>query len=85
MVKPHHCSNFRVITAKFSDVRIFTVIGYLKCIRNPLAFQAARVNSVCNRIKKIALEIRVFGYKGSSLLELDSFLNFTSQARLRVS
>lgn len=45
--------------------------------------QAARVNSVCNRFKKIALEIRVFGYKGSSLLELDSFLNFVANARLR--
>ena len=43
------------------------------------------MNSVCNRFKKIALEIRVFGYKGSSILELDSFLNFISQARLRVS
>ncbi|KAL4220209.1 hypothetical protein ACF0H5_020617 [Mactra antiquata] len=45
--------------------------------------QAARVNSVCNRFKKIALETRVFGYKGSSLLELDSFLNFISHTRLR--
>lgn len=45
--------------------------------------QAARVNSVCNRFKKIALETRVFGYKGSSLLELDSFLNFVTQTRLR--
>ncbi|XP_053403563.1 uncharacterized protein LOC123554901 [Mercenaria mercenaria] len=45
--------------------------------------QAARVNSVCNRFKKIALETRVFGYKGSSLLELDSFLNFVTHARLR--
>ena len=25
------------------------------------------------------------GYKGSSILELDSFFNFISQARLRVS
>lgn len=47
-------------------------------------FQAARVNSVCNRFKKIALESRVFGYKGASLLELDSFMNFVGQARLRV-
>ncbi|KAK3583643.1 hypothetical protein CHS0354_021379 [Potamilus streckersoni] len=45
--------------------------------------QAARVNSVCNRFKKIALEIRVFGYKSASQLELDSFLLFISNANLR--
>lgn len=48
-------------------------------------FQAARVNSVCSRIIKIALEMRVFGYKGCSQLDLDSFLNFVSNTKLRVS
>ncbi|CAG2191220.1 unnamed protein product [Mytilus edulis] len=47
-------------------------------------FQAARVNSVCSRIIKIALEMRVFGYKGSSQLDLDSFMNFVSNTKLRV-
>ncbi|XP_071165662.1 uncharacterized protein [Mytilus edulis] len=46
-------------------------------------FQAARVNSVCSRIIKIALEMRVFGYKGSSQLDLDSFMNFVSNTKLR--
>lgn len=46
-------------------------------------FQAARVNSVCSRIIKIALEMRVFGYKGSSQLDLDSFMNFVANTRLR--
>ncbi|XP_052782801.1 uncharacterized protein LOC128219030 isoform X2 [Mya arenaria] len=45
--------------------------------------QAARVNSVCGRFRKIALEVRVFGYKSSSMLELDSFLNFVSHTHLR--
>ncbi|XP_076435524.1 uncharacterized protein LOC143275355 isoform X2 [Babylonia areolata] len=46
-------------------------------------FQAARVNSVCLRIKKSSLEMRVFGYKNSSQLELDSFLQFVHATRLR--
>ncbi|XP_033760317.1 uncharacterized protein LOC117342308 isoform X1 [Pecten maximus] len=46
-------------------------------------YQAAKVNSVCNGIKKIAVEMRVFGYKGSSQLELDSFLGFVGQVRLK--
>lgn len=46
-------------------------------------FQAARVNSVCSRIIKIALEMRVFGYKGSSQLDLDSFMNFVANTKLR--
>ncbi|KAK7475503.1 hypothetical protein BaRGS_00033259 [Batillaria attramentaria] len=45
--------------------------------------QASRVNSVCLRLKKISLEMRVFGYKSSSLLELDSFLQFVHCTRLK--
>ncbi|KAJ8313466.1 hypothetical protein KUTeg_008989 [Tegillarca granosa] len=44
---------------------------------------AARVNSLCNGMKKIALEMRVFGYKGTSQLDLDSFLLFVDHAHLR--
>lgn len=51
----------------------------------PYFAQAARVNSVSNRMKKIALEMRVFGYKNSSQLELDSFILFISQARMKVN
>ncbi|KAL8612343.1 hypothetical protein ACOMHN_020162 [Nucella lapillus] len=46
-------------------------------------FQAARVNSICLRIKKISLEMRVFGYKNSSQLELDSFLQFVHATSLK--
>ncbi|XP_025078975.1 uncharacterized protein LOC112555045 isoform X2 [Pomacea canaliculata] len=46
-------------------------------------FQAARVNSVCLRLRKISLEMRVFGYKNSSLLELDSFLQFVHCTKLK--
>ncbi|KAK7090265.1 uncharacterized protein [Littorina saxatilis] len=46
-------------------------------------FQAARVNSVCLRIKKMSLEMRVFGYLNSSQLELDSFLQFVHFTRLK--
>nr|KAG5690970.1 hypothetical protein BaRGS_027289 [Batillaria attramentaria] len=45
--------------------------------------KASRVNSVCLRLKKISLEMRVFGYKSSSLLELDSFLQFVHCTRLK--
>lgn len=45
-------------------------------------FQAARVNSICLRIHKVALEMRVFGYKGASLLDLDSFLSFVNNTKL---
>lgn len=53
------------------------------CILAVPLTQAARVNSVCNRFRKIALEIRVFGYKNVSNLDLDSFLNFICHASLR--
>ncbi|XP_059159541.1 uncharacterized protein LOC131943429 isoform X2 [Physella acuta] len=46
-------------------------------------FQAARVNSICLRIQKISLEMRVFGYKGASILDLDSFLQFVSLTKLK--
>jgi hypothetical protein len=36
-------------------------------------------------MKKIALEMRVFGYKNSSQLELDSFILFVSEARMKVT
>ncbi|XP_064639418.1 uncharacterized protein LOC135494975 isoform X2 [Lineus longissimus] len=45
--------------------------------------QAARTNSACAKFKRIALETRVFGYQNSSLLELDSFLLFVSNTRLK--
>ncbi|XP_062566050.1 uncharacterized protein LOC134228416 isoform X1 [Saccostrea cucullata] len=59
----------------FPLVWLFILIGPL--------YQAARVNSVSMRMKKIALEMRVFGYKNSSQLELDSFILFVSQARMK--
>jgi hypothetical protein len=36
-------------------------------------------------MKKIELEMRVFGYKNSSQLELDSFILFVSEARMKVT
>ncbi|XP_041358803.1 uncharacterized protein LOC121375421 [Gigantopelta aegis] len=60
---------------------IFPVIWILM-LSFPL-FQAARVNSVCRRLKKISLEMRVFGYKNNSQLDLDSFLQFVGQTRLK--
>ena len=43
------------------------------------------MNSVCRRLKKISLEMRVFGYKNNSQLDLDSFLQFVGQTRLKVA
>ncbi|XP_071085706.1 uncharacterized protein [Haliotis cracherodii] len=60
---------------------IFPVIWALM-LSFPL-FQAARVNSVCRRIKKISLEMRVFGYKNNSQLDLDSFLLFVGHTNLK--
>ncbi|CAC5420592.1 unnamed protein product [Mytilus coruscus] len=62
--------------------RTFFPVVFFVMLCFPL-FQAARVNSVCCRIIKIALEMRVFGYKGSSQLDLDSFMNFVSNTKLR--
>lgn len=62
--------------------RSFFPLVWLFILCAPL-YQAARVNSVSNRMKKIALEMRVFGYKNSSQLELDSFILFISQARMK--
>ncbi|XP_046577481.1 uncharacterized protein LOC124285315 [Haliotis rubra] len=60
---------------------IFPVI-WAMMLSFPL-FQAARVNSVCRRIKKISLEMRVFGYKNNSQLDLDSFLLFVGHTNLK--
>ena len=56
----------------------------LNMVMKIILLQAARLNSVSNRMKKIALEMRVFGYKNTSQLELDSFILFVSQARMKV-
>ncbi|XP_022286592.2 uncharacterized protein LOC111099567 isoform X1 [Crassostrea virginica] len=62
--------------------RSFFPLVWLFILFGPL-YQAARLNSVSNRMKKIALEMRVFGYKNTSQLELDSFILFVSQARMK--
>lgn len=72
------------IAARPILLKSFFVWLYLKH-SFPYFAQAARVNSVSNRMKKIALEMRVFGYKNSSQLELDSFILFISQARMKVN
>lgn len=41
------------------------------------------MNSNCNKFKQIALSARVYGYHASSRDELDSFLLFVSNAKLR--
>ena len=45
--------------------------------------QVARLNSHCSKFKQIALSARVYGYHASSRDELDSFLLFVSNAKLR--
>lgn len=45
--------------------------------------QVARVNSKCHKFKQIALSSRVYGYGNSSREELDSFMLFVSNAKLR--
>lgn len=47
--------------------------------------QPARLNSILNKFKHIALSARVYGYHNSSRDELDSFLLFISNANLRVN
>lgn len=45
--------------------------------------QVARVNSKCHKFKQIALSSRVYGYGNSTREELDSFMLFVSNAKLR--
>ncbi|CAF0848737.1 unnamed protein product [Brachionus calyciflorus] len=45
--------------------------------------QVARLNSKCCKFKQIALSARVYGYHASNRDELDSFLLFISNAKLR--
>lgn len=45
--------------------------------------QVARLNSKCSKFKQIALSARVYGYHGSNRDELDSFLLFVANAKLR--
>ncbi len=49
-----------------------------------LTKKVARVNSKCNKFKQIALSSRVYGYGNSTRDELDSFLLFISNSKLRV-
>ncbi|XP_012939037.1 uncharacterized protein LOC106012012 [Aplysia californica] len=62
--------------------RILFPIVWAVMLGFPL-FQAARVNSICLRIQKIAIEMRVFGYKGASIIDLDSFLHFVTITKLK--
>ncbi|OQV17805.1 hypothetical protein BV898_08101 [Hypsibius exemplaris] len=45
--------------------------------------QAARVSKTGEKLKQICFEMRVFGYKDSNHMELDSFLLFVNHATLR--
>lgn len=45
--------------------------------------QVTRLNSKCSKLKQIALSARVYGYHTCSRDELDSFLLFISNAKLR--
>ncbi|KAH9509401.1 hypothetical protein Btru_045800 [Bulinus truncatus] len=72
---------------EYDDAKVWTYRGFFPFIWAlmlcfPLV-QAARVNSICLRIQKISLEMRVFGYKGASILDLDSFLQFVSLTKLK--
>ncbi|XP_013067519.2 uncharacterized protein LOC106055683 isoform X2 [Biomphalaria glabrata] len=72
---------------EYDDAKVWTYRSFFPVIWAlmlcfPLV-QAARVNSICLRIQKISLEMRVFGYKGASILDLDSFLQFVSLTKLK--
>uniref|UniRef100_T1IZT5 Gustatory receptor n=1 Tax=Strigamia maritima TaxID=126957 RepID=T1IZT5_STRMM len=45
--------------------------------------QAARVTKTGEKLRQIACELRVFGYKDSDLCDLDSLILFVSSAKLR--
>ncbi|RNA41749.1 hypothetical protein BpHYR1_040117 [Brachionus plicatilis] len=45
--------------------------------------EVARLNSNCNKFKQIALSARVYGYHASSRDELDSFLLFVANAKIK--
>lgn len=46
--------------------------------------KVSRLNGACDRYKQIAISARVYGYHASNRDELDSFLLFVSNAKLRV-
>jgi hypothetical protein len=49
-----------------------------------IIIQVARLNSKCAKFKEIALSARVYGYHDSTKSDLDSFILFIANARLRV-
>ncbi|GFO31984.1 hypothetical protein PoB_005848900 [Plakobranchus ocellatus] len=69
-------------TPKMWAYRALFPVAWAFMLSLPL-YQAARVNSICLRIKKVSLEMRVFGYKGASLLDLDSFMQFVHHTKLK--
>lgn len=65
--------SYRVMfTFTWFSILLFTVI------------QVTRLNSKCNKFKKIALASRIYGYHNASRDELDSFILFIANSRLRV-
>ncbi|XP_050413714.2 uncharacterized protein LOC126828156 isoform X1 [Patella vulgata] len=76
-----------LVLNKYNNVRVWSYRGIFPVVWAlmlcfPL-FQAGRVNSICRRFRKIALEMRVFGYKNSSQIELDSFLTYVGHIQLK--
>ncbi|XP_074657791.1 uncharacterized protein LOC141910844 isoform X3 [Tubulanus polymorphus] len=62
--------------------RIFFPVIFSVMFLWPL-LQAGRMNSVCARFKRLALDMRVFGFRNASMIELDSFVSFVGQTHLR--
>lgn len=62
--------------------RILFTLSWFLILTFTLA-QIARLNSVCSKFKQIALASRVYGYHNSNRDELDSFLLFIANAKLR--
>ncbi|XP_038050585.1 uncharacterized protein LOC119723793 [Patiria miniata] len=71
------------ISALVTTYRVCFFLLWLAILVFPYV-QAARLSSIYNKFEQAALEMRVFGYLTSTPRDLDSFLQFVTQAKCKV-
>eukprot|EP00118_Oscarella_pearsei_P001856 m.8719 g.8719 ORF g.8719 m.8719 type:complete len:452 (+) comp20797_c0_seq1:95-1450(+) len=59
---------------------IFSLIWFLAL--TSVLFQASRLTRFCYKLRFAGLQVRLFGYRDSSQIDLDSFLNFLLAAKM---
>ena len=80
--------DFNIFIFNYSSISNFNIKSLFNSVLSNyislILIKVARINSECDRFKQIAISARVYGYHACSRDELDSFLLFVANSKLRV-